>query len=490
MKSSVVTTIARILSMMFADAGAGQAAAEQSLTADIGSRRELFVDRFLIEKLDGAGLKLHSPRPAGTVLEFNRPYEGVFCGYVTVIKDGQAYRMYYRGLPYAKGGVADHSRGEVTCYAESRDGVHWTKPSLRLFEVLGTRDNNVILMNSPACHNFSPFLDSRPEVPAAKRFKAVGGTTHSGLLALVSADGIRWSKLRDGPILTKGAFDSQNVVFFSESEACYACYFRTFKEAGGRRYRWISRTTSKDFIQWTEPVEMIFSDGPPEQFYTNQTHPYFRAPHIYVALPARFMPGRRVITEAQARELGVVEGYSGDCSDAVLMTTRGGRRYDRTFLDSFIRPGMGLGNWVSRSNYPALGIIPTGLREMSCYVQRNYAQPSHCLERLTLRTDGFVSVHASYRGGEMLTKPLRFRGKELAINVATSAAGSVRVEIQDVSGKAIPGCSLAEAIEIIGDDIDRVVSWKTGPDIGRLAGRPVRLRFAMRDADLYSMRFR
>jgi hypothetical protein len=72
----------------------------------------------------------------------NRPWEGRFCGSVTVLKDGEKYRMYYRGLP---ADATDGSDYEVTCYAESRDGMHWVKPNLGLFEVNGTRDNNVIL---------------------------------------------------------------------------------------------------------------------------------------------------------------------------------------------------------------------------------------------------------------------------------------------------------------------------------------------------------
>jgi len=471
---------------------ASATAGERPSVVDVGSRRELFVDHFLIDKLEGARLQLHPPRPAGVALRFDRPYEGVFSGYVTVIQDGPIYRMYYRGLSASERGSADHSlKTEVTCYAESADGVTFAKPNLSLFELPGIRQNNVILARSPACHNLCPFLDTRPGVPPSERFKAVGGKSQSGLLAFVSTDGIRWRKLRDEPILTKGAFDSQNVAFWSESENGYVCYFRTGRRVGTESYRWISRTTSKDFVNWSDPVEMNMGDTPPEHFYTNQTHPYFRAPHIYVAVFARFMPGRRIVTETEAAALGVVGEYSGDCSDAAFMTTRGrGHGYDRSFLESFIRPGRGASNWVSRTNYPALGIVPTGPGEMSLYVQRHYAQPSHHLQRLTLRTDGFVSVNAGYSGGEMITKPLRFAGKELAVNFATSAAGGLRVEIQDASGKPVPGYTLADAVEMIGDEIERVVSWKGGSDVAELAGHAVRLRFVMKDADLYAIRFR
>ena len=450
---------------------------------DIGSRLELFVDHHLIDRLDGVTLRLHHPEYDGVALKFDRPWERLFCGYVTILKDGDLYRLYYRGMPKAK---ADGSRLEGTCYAESRDGVSWVKPNLGLYEVLGTRENNVVLADTAPCsHNFSPFGDTRPDVSPQERSKAVGGSGRSGLIAFVSADGLRWKKMRDTPIITKGAFDSQNVVFWSSHENKYLCYFRTFKNG----VRWITRTTSDDFVNWTEPVDMTFGDAPNEHLYTNQTRPYFRAPHLYVAVAARFMPGRKILNEAQAKALNVNPGYFGDCSDSVLMTTRGGNRYDRTFLESFIRPGPGLGNWVSRTNYPTYGIVPAGPDKMLIHIQRDYAQPTHRLVRYTLRTDGFVSVNAPYAGGDLVTKPLVFSGKNLVLNYATSAAGGIRVEVQSPDGKPVPGHALADCQEIIGDQIERVVSWKGG-DLAKLAGQPVRLRFHMKDADLYSIRFR
>lgn len=455
---------------------------------DIGSRLELFVDAYLIDAMDGVSLKLHTPRPAETVIVFDQPWEGRYCGYVTVFQDGNRYRLYYRGLPTAGG---DGSSSEVTCYAESADGVMFTKPDLGVFEIDGSKSNNVVLAGTAPCsHNFAPFIDTKPGVSPEARYKAVAGTEASGLIAFVSGDGIHWSKLRAEPILTKGAFDSQNVAFWSEAESCYVCYFRTWSGGGYEGYRTVSRATSPDFLNWSENTDMTYGDRPPEHIYTNQTAPYFRAPHIYVATAARFMPGRRVVSIAQAEAMGGEATYSGDCSDTVLMTSRGGARYDRAFMEALVRPGIGLENWTSRTNYPARGIVPTGPDEMSMYVQRAYGQPNHRLQRLVFRTDGLVSVSAPYAGGELLTKPLRFSGKELALNVATSAAGSVWVEVQDAAGLPIPGYARQDCDEIIGDDIARAVSWKGATDLTALSGKSIRLRFILKDADLYAIQFR
>ncbi len=82
------------------------------------------------------------------------------------------------------------------------------------------------------------------------------------------------------------------------------------------------------------------------------------------------MPGRQVLTPEQAETLEVNPGYFKDCSDAFMMTSRSGAEYNRMFIEAFIRPGMGLDNWVSRSNYPALNVVQASPEEMSVYANQ------------------------------------------------------------------------------------------------------------------------
>jgi hypothetical protein len=90
----------------------------------------------------------------------------------------------------------------------------------------------------------------------------------------------------------------------------------------------------------------------------------------------------------------------------------------------------------------------------------------------------------------MITKPIRFLGNKLLINFSTSAAGFVKVEILDLEGNKIKGFELENTTEIIGNEIEKVVSWKDNPDLKKLKGQPVKLRFVMKDADLYSIKFK
>lgn len=455
----------------------------------IKDNRELFVDRYLIDSLDNIVIKLHHPIDEGAVMYFDEPWEGNFSGYVTVIKDEDLYRVYYRGIRESGN---DGNENEVTCIAESTDGITWSKPKLGLFEVNNTYDNNVILANAaPVTHNFSPFLDSNPDTKF--RYRALGGTSGSGLIAYGSHDGIHWEKLQNEAVFSKGAFDSQNVAFWSESEEQYNCYFRIWSRGDFTEYvgyRSVGRTTSKDFIHWTEPEEMLFGNAPIEHLYTQQTSPYFRAPHIYVAIGGRFMPGRQVLSEEQAKQLNVNPNYFKDCSDAFFMTSRGKNIYNRTFMEAFIRPGIGLNNWVSRSNYPALNVVQTGPAEMSIYVNQDYAQPTAHLRRYSLRLDGFTSLSGSYEGGEVFTKLFTFEGSELEINFSTSAVGELKFEIQDKYGIPIPGFTMEEADTIIGNEISRIVTWQNNKDLSPIASRPIRLRISIKDADLYSIKFR
>jgi len=451
---------------------------------DIGTRRELFVDPYLIDTLDGTRLSLHAPRPREIVLKFDEPWEGIYSGYETVLRDGDIFRFYYRGMPEAKHDLDT----EVTCVAESRDGVHWTKPNLGIYEVRGTKRNNVVLARSRGCHNLAPFIDTNPGCPAEERYKALGGTGKPGLLAFTSPDGFHWTQVQEEPVFSKGAFDSQNNAFWSESEGQYVLYFRVFRDG----VRWIARTTSRDFVHWTEPVDLELGGKPREHLYTNQFDPYARAPQLYIGLPTRFLPGRRVVSEEEARRIGTPTewNYVNDCTDILLASARGGENFSRTFMEAFIRPGPDLRNWTSRSNYAARGILETGEGELSLYVKHQSGYPSIHVRRYTLRPDGFVSVFGPYEGGEMTTKPLVFVGSRLSLNFASSAAGSVRVELQSEEGNPLEGFRLEDCPEIIGDTLDRTVAWNKGFDLSDLAGTPIRIRFVLKDADLYSIQFR
>ena len=468
MKPSLTFVIALLLTLSTALRSAEE-------TIAIGSRRELFVDRLLVGELRNTTLKLHEPVLAEPLKE-PRPNGH----YATVLKAEDKFQFYYRGdkdpkVTWKTHGIEAYHEGEVTLYAESKDAISWTKPKLGLFEHPSFPEGNIVLMNETFVnHNFTPIIDTKPGVPTDQKYKALGGIAFQpnqaavrerrgpgGLRAFVSPDGIHWKKLREEPVIPEEwgkYFDSQNYAFWSESEQCYVCYFRRFIKG----WRGIARTTSVDFVHWTPLIEMQ-ANLPNEHLYTSCTQPYFRAPQIYVAMPTRFMDKR------------------GAATDILFMSTRGGDHYDREFTQSFIRPGLSKDGWLNRANYAAIGIHQTSDTKMSMFLTGG--------RRYTLRLDGFVSVNAPLAGGEFITKPFTFTGRQLEINYATSAAGQMRVEVQDADGKPIHGLALEDCEPIWGDHLSRIVKWKSGDDVSAHIGTPVRLRFEMSDADLFAMRF-
>jgi len=476
----------------------GQVPAEADSTSPlkIGSRLELFVDDYVIESMDGVRLRLQTPQPAGIVMNHDKPWEGTTSAFHTVFQDGDLFRMYYRGSSHdgytiqslMKPGekpIPEHE--QVACYAESRDGIHWTRPSLGLIEFEGSKDNNIVWSGSRAGgHNFSPFKDGNPDAPDSQRYKAVGSGYIGGkpvLLGFVSPDGIHWSKVRDEPIITDGKFDSLNVVFWDSVRQRYSAIYRIGQDG----VRTIKFSHSQNFVDWPPGTYADYGDTPREQLYTNATRPYFRAPHIYVAFPKRFVLWRTFHPDVSSS--GVSEG--------VFMSSRDGVHWDRRFMEAFVRPGRDTRSWVHRTNMIAAGLLPTADDEISIYVARHYTSPSAHLERMVLRTDGFASASAGYGGGELLTKPLVFQGNNLVLNFATSAAGSIHLEIQDADGNPLPGFALEESPLIWGDEIEHTIRWErshsratTDEPLRRISGKPVRLRFVMKDADLFSLKFR
>jgi hypothetical protein len=438
---------------------------------DLGSRWELFVDEFLVAQKQGVSLKLHEPVKREIVLTTDKPWEGITCAYFSVIQDGNKVLLYYRG----SSGGSDHSDAQVTCVAESTDGIHFTRPNLGLIEAGGTKDNNVIWRGVEA-HNFSPFLDANPKTPPEQRYKALGGVkqpgknwhqgeTPGGLYAFASADGVHWKKIRDTPVITKGAFDSQNLAFFDITRNRYACFSRIFLN----KVRAVQSHHSSDFLAWSDGVPHAYAEGVPwEHFYTSATVPCPTAPHLFLSFPKRFVTTRKKVPEHDGP--GV--------SDAVFMSSRDGVKWDRPFLEAWVRPGPDLKNWTERNNMTANGIV-AGDAEWSLYISEHYRHADHRIRRLSVRKQGFASMHADAKGGEFTTPPIKITGSKLLLNYATSAAGSLQIDVIDASGKV-----LATMEELYGDDFEAPVL-----DLSKLKDQTVQFRVKLKDADLYALRF-
>jgi hypothetical protein len=170
------------------------------------------------------------------------------------------------------------------------------------------------------------------------------------------------------------------------------------------------------------------------------------------------------------------------------MSSRDGKTWKR-WDEAFMTPGMEHElNWVYGDCFPVVGLIqtpqgrPGAPAELSMYTFENHwsGQPS-VLRRHAIRIDGFVSYRATYKPQRVVTKPFIFRGWDLSLNFATSAAGWMQVKLIG-EGKTLESC------ELFGDSLDRRVVFEGG-HVADLAGRPVTMVLEMSDADVYSFKF-
>jgi hypothetical protein len=232
--------------------------------------------------------------------------------------------------------------------------------------------------------------------------------------------------------------------------------------------------------------------------------PYYRAPHLLVGFPTRYLDrgwsdSMRALPDREHRVLRAkaLPRAGTALTDTLFMSSRDGDTFQR-WGEAFLRPGIERpGTWNYSHTHASCPVVetpstlPGAPNELSLYVTEDYwtGRGGSALRRYTLRIDGFSSVHAMARGGEFVTKPLAFAGSKLTLNFSTSAAGGILAEIQTADGQPVPGFSLQDCSEIFGDSLDRTVSWKEGADVSRLRGVPARLRFVMKDADVFAFQF-
>jgi hypothetical protein len=428
---------------------------------DIGSRLELFVDSHLIGEIKGdVHQYLIKPEPKEVVFETGEPWEGNTSGYYTVFQDGDLYRMIYRGWQHDEKMKAAHK--EVTCYAESKDGIHWKKPELGLFDWNGSKENNIVWL-SPGTHNFTAFRDDNPKAPATSRYKAFGGVGSfgGGLVPFESPDCTHWKLTQKKPVITNGAFDSQNLAFWDTDRKEYRAYWRYF----GNGVRAIRTATSKDFIHWKNEADLTYHEGTPtEHLYTNAIQKYFRAPQLFIGFPTRYEPKSQQV-------------------EPILMTSRDGTLFHR-YADPVIPRSAPRDRNHNRSNYMVWGIfqLPGKPNEISVYGTENYYErtPGR-VRRFAYRVDGFVALRGGADGGQMTTRPLQFKGQQLLLNYVVNPGGTLTVEAFDKTGNVI-----GKSKPLSGDAIDAPISWSQKPD---LSTGNIQLRFNVKNADVYSLRF-
>jgi len=479
---------------------------------NIGSRREVFWDDYLIDKEKTTTEKRVCPvNNKQTVTEID---DNVI-SYPTICKVGDKYRIYYVGGWVEDGGHTDntdiwHLGVKVMT---STDGINWDFP-----KVNGRNDNVTI---EKILDNIFVYRDTNPDCPEDELYKAVGSGKYFegkyGLYLFTSADGYDFKVARF--ITDKGAFDTCNTLHYIDGK--YVCYVRSYHEykapanetdcmmndlyhiptpgKNARMMRSICVLYSDDCVSWSDPEEIIYDDDMDHQMYTNNAMIYERAPHIMIGFPTRYC--ERLKWTENYDQLGGRERrwkeYKGPSpreglttTDCLFMCSRDTKHWTR-YNEAFMSPGYETEqNWVYGDCYPAFGFIDSGREYYMMYSTGFHHERAHGVKKPLymhkVRKDGFACQCAGGEERVLVTKPLIFEGNELHLNFETSAYGYIIVDVLDEDGNKL---SEGQSFEVFGNNIDRRVMFEDGSGFSAYANKPVRLRFRMRDAKVYSVKF-
>ena len=485
---------------------------------DLKNKKHVFIDWSLIEPgyglsfggeqseswemPSGVLLKPHLPRlDRIPLISPDKPWEhgnaksgmGV---YSTLFEDDGRYRLYYdsgdeSGVLEAKEELGTQ---RTLAYAESTDGIHWVKPNLGIVSFNGSRNNNIIygLDASPGrdAHGSSVFKD--PSAPPEAKYKMVHQGAYQGrfaVLGAISADGLHW-KMIEKPLISTYLNDVQTGVCFNPEKNRYVGYFRGWthhEHLASHGRRTITYAETDCFEKWPVPrtvVETDMLDRPDTDIYTNS---YVRWPNAaaHLMFPALYI-------------------RNGDYTEVHMMTSRDGLKWQRPLRQPVI-PGGEPGTNSQGGVYAGCGLASFNKGEISLtYAPRrsshnqvfyDNSNPEDGILTATWRQDGFVSLEADSLG-QCSTVVSTFSGNHLKLNCWTRYGGDIFVELADAANDtrftpspAIPGHSFDDCDPISGDCINQTVTWQKQSDLSTWANKPIRIRFRMRRARIYSLQF-
>lgn len=439
---------------------------------------QIFVDLDGIEPLENVRQLFHAAEkhPGNPVLAGEKPWEAqAYSPTASVIYDDgeNIFKCWYMGILGDVAGPTNSYGKHVLCYATSKDGIHWDRPNLGLHDYDGSKKNNIVIPEThhDGADHWESVLKDPFDPDPQRRYKAFGWTSYptsaeGGLQTMTSPDGLNWTH-SSGVVVPGG--DAQALMIDAPRKR-YVLFVRSGPRA---------TYESTDFIHWSAPTESLDWNYPGGVY----NHIGFVYGDAYLGLVSWY------------------QTHNHHLMDVRLMSSQDGLRYHLPGPDPLSRPpliGMGeVGQW-DRMQVRLTGAPPIRVKDKLYLYYRGFSI-SHDKDRppddnyyagaiglATLRLDGFASLGAGFDGGRVTTKPITFAGKTLTINANAKHHAHVFVEALDESGSPIPGYTKEDCVPLTEDAVAHVVQWRQHRDLGALAERPVRLRFYLNNAQLYS----
>jgi hypothetical protein len=435
----------------------------------IDTGRQLFVDDFLIERTTLRrtfhAAEYYSGNP---VLRPDQAWEQkggnptamVFSDGVWWDPKDRLFKMWY---------MCGYTEG--TCYATSHDGIHWVKPSLDV--VPGTN-----LVHTSRRDSATVWLDLEERDPA-RRYKFLYSSGNNRPLVLhYSGDGIHWGE----PVARTPPAGDRSTLFWNGFRKVWVYSIRDYEARGMGRYRryWESADAVAG-AQWKpgEPLLWARADArdPRRKDLDLQPELYNLDAVAYESV----LLGLFSIWRGQPKD-------RDKPNEVLLGFSRDGFHWDRPQRQAFIAVSERYGDWNYCNVQSAGGGCLVVGDKLYFYVSGRAGVPGVrasgvCSTGLAvLRRDGFASMDAPDSEGTLTTRPVRFSGRHLFVNVA----GELRAEVLDRNGRVIAPFSRQRCIPIRGDKTLQEVRWRGANDLSKLAGQAVRFRFHLRNGRLYA----
>ncbi len=462
-----------------------------------GPWRRLFLDAMVVEQQQGLERVFHAARKfeGNPVVRAEYPWEkypsygGPYL-YGTVLRDEGKLRMWYHV----------HIGGYGNAYAESTDGVHWTKPMLGLRSYGKIKDTNLYLTQcqdpnenppfrqSGQCHNASIIKRPWEKDPAKRYVLFCYGVDYRHARCAYSPDGLRWTF--DPATAEKGLFRSADVLnfFYDPYKSRYVATWKT----ATRRGRAAGVVWSNDGLKWTKPVATaVFAaddlDPDATQVYGMPVFPY---QGLYIG--QAWIYNARWMKTTGYSDQGMYEAErDSPCTMDVQLAwswdlinwTRPPQR------EPFIPRGK-KGEFDSGMIYTAIAPVQMG-DELWFYYggwdgPHNGRNSKANIGLAKLRLDGFCSMRAGDTEGWFVSRRERFRVPKVTINARVRPGGYVAAEIVDTANKPIPGFTRKDCVPFTGDSVRHVLTWKTTALPEDQIGGDKKFRFYLKNADLYS----
>ncbi len=497
-----------------------QARRFDSITPNVGDERQLLFDDFFVHgggrpdqypyniKWVNAPIKKHG----SPFFEGEEPWEQS-SGWVCVLKDGAVYRMWYNTRH-------EGDRGLVVSYAEADDGLHFERRTLGIVEFLGSKDNNIVFdggLNGISPELGNVFID--PNAPEGERYKMVYSdweglhvyghrpheiglpfTHHVGMLrGAASPDGLHWKRYYENFL---GRYcDSQNSACWDETLGRFVVYHRSFGQfgeldAGENRVapigtgRAVGRLESNDYRHWESTgiaIQSDFYDTRNVDIYNSAYSRYPNAPLAHFMFPSYF------------------RHYEGTFHVEVC-ASRDNRRWSRPTRQTFIPLGE-RGEFDCCIISVAPGFVPIDRDHFALYyrsgngphggaaVKLTEEERKHVasrVSRVVLKRDRIIGIEAGPGVGHFATRPIRFAGRHLMLNVEPTGPGAeMRVQLlggEDAS--PIDGYTFEQCQPLTADDLDAHVKWQGKDTIeSRVSARRVSIHFRFRNMRIYAFQF-